>query len=237
MTHTTQQGTGPDGQAVLLVAGLADLAVSNDRLGGGRGLRGLPRPSGHRRPGKCGTGPPGSGQARADRCTNVPPPTWRYSPSTHRHGGLADGGDVWTPGTRPPSRPASTAIDCGEPSTRRSWHLVGPLRRFPAPVAGQCRERGRARQTDAGGARHWGWRAAGHRTATPLVRAAAAMELVHAAAIVHDDLIDDSGLRHGLPTAHVALKPYYRWRPRARPWTAAGPARPPGPWPCSWAIT
>jgi geranylgeranyl diphosphate synthase, type I len=53
---------------------------------------------------------------------------------------------------------------------------------------------------------YWGWRAAGQPDSDALVRAAAAMELVHAAAIVHDDLIDDSGLRHGLPTVHLALR-------------------------------
>ncbi|WP_228973757.1 polyprenyl synthetase family protein [Streptomyces sp. DH12] len=53
---------------------------------------------------------------------------------------------------------------------------------------------------------YWGWRAAGQPDSDALVRAAASMELVHAAAVVHDDLIDDSPLRHGLPTAHVALR-------------------------------
>ncbi|MDQ0578921.1 geranylgeranyl diphosphate synthase type I [Streptomyces rishiriensis] len=40
------------------------------------------------------------------------------------------------------------------------------------------------------------------------------MELVHAAAVVHDDLIDDSPLRHGRPTAHIALRGAVRGRPR-----------------------
>ncbi|MFJ8542552.1 polyprenyl synthetase family protein [Streptomyces sp. NPDC093586] len=53
---------------------------------------------------------------------------------------------------------------------------------------------------------YWGWRAAGQPDSDALVRAAASMELVHAAAIVHDDLIDDSALRHGRPTAHIALE-------------------------------
>ncbi|MCX4825754.1 polyprenyl synthetase family protein [Streptomyces sp. NBC_01142] len=60
---------------------------------------------------------------------------------------------------------------------------------------------------------YWGWRAAGQPDSDALVRAAAAMELVHAAAVVHDDLIDHSALRHGVPTAHMAL----------RSATAAGP--------------
>ncbi|MCX4427165.1 MULTISPECIES: polyprenyl synthetase family protein [Streptomyces] len=53
---------------------------------------------------------------------------------------------------------------------------------------------------------YWGWRAAGQPDSDALVRAAASMELVHAAAVVHDDLIDDSPLRHGRPTAHVTLR-------------------------------
>ncbi|MCX4617899.1 polyprenyl synthetase family protein [Streptomyces mirabilis] len=62
---------------------------------------------------------------------------------------------------------------------------------------------------------YWGWRAAGQPDSDALVRAAASMELVHAAAIVHDDLIDDSALRHSRPTAHVALRSALRRRPRA----------------------
>ena len=53
---------------------------------------------------------------------------------------------------------------------------------------------------------YWGWRSAGQGDSPAMVRAAAAMELVHAAALVHDDLIDDSLLRRGLPTPHVALR-------------------------------
>ncbi|MFH8611551.1 polyprenyl synthetase family protein [Streptomyces sp. NPDC018029] len=61
---------------------------------------------------------------------------------------------------------------------------------------------------------YWGWRAVGQPDSDALVRAAAAMELVHAAAVVHDDLIDDSPLRHGRPTAHLALRGAVRRRPR-----------------------
>ncbi|MFI7405375.1 polyprenyl synthetase family protein [Streptomyces sp. NPDC049541] len=61
---------------------------------------------------------------------------------------------------------------------------------------------------------YWGWRAVGQPDSAALVRAAASMELVHAAAVVHDDLIDDSPLRHGRPTAHVTLRGAVRRRPR-----------------------
>ncbi|WP_329568917.1 polyprenyl synthetase family protein [Kitasatospora sp. NBC_01266] len=53
---------------------------------------------------------------------------------------------------------------------------------------------------------YWGWRAAGQPDSEAMVRAASAMELVHAAAVVHDDLIDDSPIRRGVPTAHLSLR-------------------------------
>ncbi|MEU6198967.1 polyprenyl synthetase family protein [Streptomyces sp. NPDC047061] len=62
---------------------------------------------------------------------------------------------------------------------------------------------------------YWGWRAVGQPDSDALVRAAASMELVHAAAVVHDDLIDDSPLRHGRPTPHLALRAAVRDRPHA----------------------
>ncbi|MFE6525591.1 polyprenyl synthetase family protein [Streptomyces sp. NPDC057794] len=84
-----------------------------------------------------------------------------------------------------------------------------------APVAGQLE----AAVADGKRLRaafcYWGWRAVGQPDSEALVRAAASMELVHAAAVVHDDLIDDSPLRHGRPTAHTALRGAVRGRPRA----------------------
>ncbi|MFF5447840.1 polyprenyl synthetase family protein [Streptomyces sp. NPDC012888] len=52
---------------------------------------------------------------------------------------------------------------------------------------------------------YWGWRAAGQPDCDGAIRAAAAMELVHAAACTHDDIIDDSRMRHGQLTAHAAF--------------------------------
>ncbi|MDJ0382729.1 polyprenyl synthetase family protein [Streptomyces sp. G-G2] len=52
---------------------------------------------------------------------------------------------------------------------------------------------------------YWGWRACGQPDCEGVIRAAAAMELVHAAACTHDDIIDDSRTRHGQPTAHAAF--------------------------------
>ena len=51
-----------------------------------------------------------------------------------------------------------------------------------------------------------GWRASGQPESDAALRAAAAMELVHAAALVHDDIIDASSSRRGAPTAQVALR-------------------------------
>ncbi|GAA0540548.1 geranylgeranyl pyrophosphate synthase [Saccharopolyspora subtropica] len=52
----------------------------------------------------------------------------------------------------------------------------------------------------------WGWRAAGGvpdgPAATAMLRAASALELLQACALVHDDLIDDSDTRRGKPTVH-----------------------------------
>lgn len=84
------------------------------------------------------------------------------------------------------------------------------------PVAGQLRSAaGHGKRLRAAFC-YWGWRAAGQPDSDALVRAAASMELVHAAAIVHDDIIDDSPLRHHLPTVHVALRTALTGRPRAR---------------------
>ncbi|GLX19498.1 MULTISPECIES: polyprenyl synthetase family protein [Streptomyces] len=74
------------------------------------------------------------------------------------------------------------------------------------PVAEQLRVATRHGKRMRAAFCYWGWRAAGMPDSDALLRAAASMELVHAAATVHDDIIDDSPIRHGLPTAHVALK-------------------------------
>jgi geranylgeranyl diphosphate synthase type I len=71
-----------------------------------------------------------------------------------------------------------------------------------------------ARSTVRGGKRlrpafaYWGWRAAGGNPAKaePMLRAAAAIELVHASALVHDDVMDDSATRRGAPAAHRTLR-------------------------------
>ncbi|SDD53970.1 polyprenyl synthetase family protein [Auraticoccus monumenti] len=63
---------------------------------------------------------------------------------------------------------------------------------------------------------HWGWLAA---TAAPgrradqhatVVEAAAALELLHVFALVHDDVMDESASRRGRPTTHVGVAALHR---------------------------
>ncbi|MFI5930725.1 polyprenyl synthetase family protein [Actinoplanes sp. NPDC051494] len=49
---------------------------------------------------------------------------------------------------------------------------------------------------------YWGWRGAGRPDGRPIVTAAAALELFHAFALIHDDIMDGSETRRGRPTVH-----------------------------------
>ncbi|MFJ1752549.1 polyprenyl synthetase family protein [Kitasatospora sp. NPDC088134] len=63
---------------------------------------------------------------------------------------------------------------------------------------------------------YWGWRAAGGAADDPgIERAAAALELLQASALVHDDLMDRSDTRRGLPAVHRRFENLHRasgWR-------------------------
>lgn len=67
---------------------------------------------------------------------------------------------------------------------------------------------GAVRDLVAGGKRfraafcYWGWRGAGGADGEEIVTAAAALELLQACALVHDDLMDRSDTRRGRPAAH-----------------------------------
>ncbi|MEP6758440.1 MAG: polyprenyl synthetase family protein [Actinomycetota bacterium] len=50
---------------------------------------------------------------------------------------------------------------------------------------------------------YWGFRAAGRPDTEPIWRAAAALELLHTMALIHDDVMDDDDLRRGEPAAHA----------------------------------
>jgi geranylgeranyl diphosphate synthase, type I len=49
---------------------------------------------------------------------------------------------------------------------------------------------------------YWGWRSAGAADCTEILAAAAALELLHASALVHDDLMDASDTRRGRAAVH-----------------------------------
>jgi len=49
---------------------------------------------------------------------------------------------------------------------------------------------------------YWGWRGAGEAEDPAIFAAAAALEVLHAGALVHDDVLDDSDTRRGRPTIH-----------------------------------
>ncbi|MEZ0053896.1 geranylgeranyl diphosphate synthase type I [Mycobacterium sp. MAA66] len=66
---------------------------------------------------------------------------------------------------------------------------------------------------------YWGWRAVapdpGHPTDPSVLRLFSALELLQACALIHDDVIDDSATRRGLPTAHrlfTRLHQERQWR-------------------------
>ncbi len=67
---------------------------------------------------------------------------------------------------------------------------------------------------------HWGFVGSGGDPTDPLwVEAGAALELLHCFALVHDDVMDGSGTRRGLPTVHVAFEHRHRsagWRGEGR---------------------
>ena len=62
---------------------------------------------------------------------------------------------------------------------------------------------------------YWGWRGAGGADGEEIVAAAASLELLQACAIVHDDVMDGSDTRRGMPAAHRRFGALHRgngWR-------------------------
>jgi geranylgeranyl diphosphate synthase type I len=63
---------------------------------------------------------------------------------------------------------------------------------------------------------YWGYRAVTPEPDEPvddgILRLFSALELLHACALVHDDVIDDSATRRGMPTAHVHFAEVHRGR-------------------------
>jgi geranylgeranyl diphosphate synthase, type I len=65
---------------------------------------------------------------------------------------------------------------------------------------------------------YWGWRGAGGADCEQIVTAAAALELFQAAALIHDDVMDDSDTRRGMPAAHRRFAMLHR----GSAWTGDG---------------
>ncbi len=59
---------------------------------------------------------------------------------------------------------------------------------------------------------YWGYRAAGRPDSPEVIRLATAMEFFQAAALIHDDVMDDSDTRRGMPAAHRALALHHTGR-------------------------
>src|SRR6185312_3858639 len=61
---------------------------------------------------------------------------------------------------------------------------------------------------------YWGWRGVVGTgpTAASVLPALAALELLHAFALVHDDVMDDSPTRRGRPSTHTALTGWHTQR-------------------------
>ena len=98
------------------------------------------------------------------------------------------------------------------------WQLVDPVLVEPLHALG--------RLVDAGGKRlrpafcHWAFVGAGGDSDDPrVVDAGAAFEVLHAFALVHDDVMDGSDTRRGTRTAHLVFEDSHRaagWRGEAR---------------------
>jgi geranylgeranyl diphosphate synthase type I len=57
---------------------------------------------------------------------------------------------------------------------------------------------------------YWGWRGAGGADTDEVVAAAACLELLHACALIHDDVMDDSDVRRGRPAVHRRFATLHR---------------------------
>ena len=127
----------------------------------------------------------------------------------------------------PVALPPSVAKIAGRVDVRLSELLEAELARwsaFDADLSGPFSEI--ARLVLAGGKRlrpafcHWGFVGAGGDASDPMVvNAGAALELMHAFALFHDDVMDDAASRRGEPTTHTVFSDHHAdggWAGEAR---------------------
>ena len=57
---------------------------------------------------------------------------------------------------------------------------------------------------------YWGYRSTGQPDSDAIVQVATAMEFFQAAALIHDDVMDDSDTRRGMPAAHRSLAAHHQ---------------------------
>jgi geranylgeranyl diphosphate synthase type I len=72
---------------------------------------------------------------------------------------------------------------------------------------------------------YWGWRSAGARDSPGIIRAAAAVELFQCSALIHDDVMDASDTRRGMPAVHRRFATTHQnstWRGDAEQFGRAG---------------
>lgn len=109
------------------------------------------------------------------------------------------------------------------PRQRIEAALASSIEQFRVALGHTARETGdlvtvAANINAAGGKRiraqlfYWGWRAAGQPDCNEIIDLAVLMEILHLFALVHDDVLDRSDTRRGVPTAHRQLSRLHRER-------------------------
>jgi geranylgeranyl diphosphate synthase type I len=73
---------------------------------------------------------------------------------------------------------------------------------------------------------YWGWRAGGGQDCPEIYTAAAALELLQASALVHDDVMDASDTRRGRPAVHRLFASRFATGQLGPSWSAGSPGQP-----------
>ncbi|NYI03594.1 polyprenyl synthetase family protein [Allostreptomyces psammosilenae] len=180
-------------------------------------------PSGHPAPGSTAFGPTAPGSTAFGSSAPGSTASGSTAPGSPKAPGAspAPPGCRTAPGSATPEDPTGGDIArTFSPATRIEAALCVYLDRRCAELAERAVDPGEVdvartltRFVLSGGKRlrplfgWWAWRAAGGPTRGPLadvaIRAVAALELVQACALVHDDLMDDSRVRRGAAAVHI----------------------------------